>query len=210
MKKNKSHGCAVNTTLYPDHVFPDLEALAGAKSALANATAPRADGGAPPPFWIGVGFVKPHMPHVFPAEFYDDVPALADIDLVSNGYAPNGTARLEWESGAEGPAQGRFGNGTDPDTARDWRRGYYAAAAFSDHLLGELLAALNATGAAADTVVVMTADHGWGLGEHNHWVKYVRPRACSRSLPLVLYSRSSTYSCTRSLAHSSPRATRVC
>jgi arylsulfatase A-like enzyme len=203
IKKNKSHGCAVNTTLYPDHVFPDLEALAGAKSALANATAPRADGAAPPPFWIGVGFVKPHMPHVFPAEFYEDVPALADIDLVANGYEPNGTARLEWESGAEGPAQGRFGNGTDPATARDWRRGYYAAAAFSDHLLGELLAALNATGAAADTVVVMTSDHGWGLGEHNHWVKYASPlardlRVCFLVLLLNL------------LAHSPPPYLLVC
>ena len=40
--------------------------------------------------------------------------------------------------GAEGPAQGHFGEGTDPATARDWRRGYYAAAAFSDYVLGEL------------------------------------------------------------------------
>ena len=183
IKKNRSHGCAVDPVAYPNHTFPDLEALAGAKTALANASALRQAHGQP--FWIGVGFVKPHMPHVFPARFYDDIPALADIDLVANGYEPNGTARLEWESGAEGPAQGHFGAGTDPATARDWRRGYYAAAAFSDYVLGELLAALNATGLADETIVVMTSDHGWGLGEHNHWVKYTNWETDAR-VPLLI------------------------
>eukprot|EP00936_MAST-01D_sp_MAST-1D-sp1_P002428 g2428.t1 len=179
LKKNPSHGCAVDPAVYPNHSFPDLETLALAKSALTNATADPTG----KPFWIGVGFVKPHMPHVFPASFYDDVPALADIEIAANTYPPNGTARLEWESGAEGP--GKWDSETAPDTARDWRRGYYAAAAFSDHLLGQLLAALNDTGAAENTIVVLTADHGWGLGEHNHWIKYTNWETDAR-VPLII------------------------
>merc|ERR1712137_735896 len=52
------------------------------------------------------------------------------------------------------------------------RRGYYAAAAYSDFLLGTLLDEVDRLGLRDDTLVVMGSDHGWGLGEHNHWIKY--------------------------------------
>jgi hypothetical protein len=43
------------------------------------------------PFWIGCGFVKPHLPHQFPDTWLDVVPALAEIELAENPYIPNNT-----------------------------------------------------------------------------------------------------------------------
>merc|ERR1712137_45896 len=55
---------------------------------------------------------------------------------------------------------------------QDFRRAYYAAAAYSDFLLGELLNELDRAGVREDTLVILSSDHGWGLGEHNHWEKF--------------------------------------
>ena len=70
------------------------------------------------------------------------VPELADIELAANPYIPNGTTfehgPIEWGSGAEGP-----GVYNQPDIgphAQSTKRAYYAAAAFSDHQLGLVLA----------------------------------------------------------------------
>jgi iduronate 2-sulfatase len=104
-----SHGCPVPASLnYTD--YPDYHALATAKELLQNATAAdremRLRTGQGQPFWIGVGFVKPHMPHVFPAEFLDVVPPTAEIEIATNQYMPSGTPFIEWGSGAETPATG--------------------------------------------------------------------------------------------------------
>ena len=55
---------------------------------------------------------------------------------------------------------------------RSVRHSYYAATAFSDSLFGELLHEIDPLGVAQDTVVVVTVDHGWWLGEHNYFSKY--------------------------------------
>ena len=104
----------------------------------------------PKPFWIGVGFVKPHMPHVFPSKYLEQVPKKADIQLCTNPLPPAGVAAaMDWNSGtgANGPvieSGPPFGDVAvaDNDTARDWKQNYYAAAAFSDDLFGQLLAEL--------------------------------------------------------------------
>lgn len=95
-------------------------------------------------------------------------------------------ARMNWASGAEGePSVGW----QQPDSNASiglYKHAYYAAAAFSDALLGELLDELKRHGFENNTIISLIADHGlyyldlielltatgWGLGEHNHWVKY--------------------------------------
>ena len=123
------------------------------------------------------------MPHVFPAKYLGMVPAAADIDVALHQHPPNGTAAsIDWYSGkgADGPvAVTDINTPADKETQQDWRRNYYAAAAFSDAVFGELLAELDVLGFTDNTLVIMTSDHGWGLGEHNHWVKYTN---CRRQL----------------------------
>ena len=160
-KSPNSHGCPVTD---PKHVYPDVETLTIAKSLLGQAK----NGSVP--FWIGVGFVKPHMPHVFPAKYLDVVPALENIQLAAHPLPPSGGGgvQLDWTGGkgSDGPVgqDTDFMNPTDNATAADWRRSYYAAAAFSDDLFGELLAELDRLQLSDNTIVIMTADHGWGLG----------------------------------------------
>lgn len=178
-----SHGCPIpNTT--SDHKYPDIEALDTAKVFL-----DRAANDTSKPFWLGVGFVKPHMPHVFPARFLDMIAPKEDIKVAKNQLPPEGiAAQLDWETDAEGPVPN--GNVTIPvslDTQRDWKQNYYAAAAFSDWVLGELLSYLDDKGFSDNTLIVMTADHGWGLGEHNHWVKYTNWETDAR-VPLLVHN----------------------
>jgi len=137
---------------------------------------------------VQVGFVKPHMPHVFPAKYLDVVPSNADIILAEHMLPPTGiAATMDWHSGkgANGPA----GNISAPAadwTQRDWKQNYYAAAAFTDDLFGQLLGSLDSHGFTDNTLVIVTADHGWGLGEHNHWVKYTNWETDAR-VPLLVH-----------------------
>ena len=185
VKTNGSHGCAVPASL--NHTFPDVETLNAAKGFLEHAAADPSK-----PFWIGVGFVKPHMPHVFPAKYLSEVPARGDILLAKHQEPATGiAAQLDWESGAgaNGPTKGNLANISAPapiEVQQDWKQNYYAAAAFSDDMMGELLTTLKTLGLSDNTLIVMTADHGWGLGEHNHWVKYTNWETDAR-VPLIVH-----------------------
>ena len=106
-----------------------------------------------------------------------------------NNFNPNGTSPIEWGSGAEGI--GKWQQPASPDKAIAMKRGYYAAAAFSDSLLGELLDELSSSGLDRNTIVVVTSDHGWGLGEHNHWLKSV----CVLAHVLIPSAERSLVSC---------------
>lgn len=203
-------GCAVDPSLYPNATFPDEETLKVGLSFLRKAAAQRNASGTP--FWLGVGFVKPHLPHVFPKKFGELVPAVADIELPPN---PNvrpkpsiaspvpspqfqskspplitgrccqfttGCPTIEWLS--KGPAHA-WDKPATPESTRSLRHAYYSAAAFSDSLLGELLGEVDTLGRREDTAVVLTADHGWGLGEHNHWIKYTTWETDTR-VPMML------------------------
>lgn len=151
---SKTHGCPVpDTPAYANATFPDIETMATARQQLANAAANRAV-----PFWIGVGFVKPHMPHVFPAKYLEQVPQREQIDLPSNPVPPPGVPSLmDWYSGAgaNGPTAETPLTPADNWTVQDWRQNYYAAAAFSDDLLGELLDELDGNGFTNNTIVIM-------------------------------------------------------
>jgi len=177
----QGHGCPIPDSV--KHDFPDYLTLDTAKQQLAQAAANRSV-----PFWIGVGFVKPHMPHVYPAKFLNHVPPKSKIQLPKHMTPPAGiAAELEWMSAAEGPVNEKTPyTPADNATQLDWRQNYYAAAAFSDSILGELLAELDVHNFTDNTIVILTADHGWGLGELNHWVKYTNFEMDAR-VPLLVH-----------------------
>jgi iduronate 2-sulfatase len=144
--------CNSRTEARATTCFPDLLTLGTSLDFLRKA----ADGyhSRNVPFWIGVGFTKPHYPQIYPAEIAALVPKVADIDLCPNpNFTQNGVP-MEWMSEIS-PAL------RVPATAavtRQARHDYYAAAAFSDSLLGELLMELNTTGVESNTLIVLTAD----------------------------------------------------
>merc|ERR1712150_210388 len=175
------HGCPVDMSKYGNDTFPDWKTLQTAKQFLREGARNYTKKGTP--FWLGVGFVKPHEPQVFPESYLDLIPAFDDIRLAKNNYSPIDTSPIEWGSGAEGPD---WEVPLSDKNQRIWKQGYYAAAAFSDALFGELLAELEGSGVANDTIIVMTSDHGWGLGEHNHWKKFTNWETDAR-VPLIIH-----------------------
>jgi uncharacterized sulfatase len=118
------------------------------------------------PFFLAVGFHRPHLPLVAPAEYYDLYP-LESITL------PDAPADDE----ADVPAPARNGavpgytNNANPEQRRAAIRGYLACVSYIDAQAGFVLDALARLGLEKNTIVIFTADHGWHLGEHGLWHK---------------------------------------
>ncbi len=119
------------------------------------------------PFFMGLGFVRPHVPFVAPSNFFD-MYSLDDIEPISN--PPNDLADI--------PAAAKIlrsylwnDMGMTPTQQRISLRGYYASVSYMDQQLGRVLQTLDRLGLRENTVVVFFGDHGWHLGEHTHWQK---------------------------------------
>lgn len=182
--------CPVNLTARAEcsndlDCFPDLTALENSLRFLHKAARQYEETGQP--FFLAVGFVKPHLPFIFPSKYLDLVPAVHEIELPPNSRYPNGATSLEWV--AEGiqkyVVKGPLNGSVPEEAARVFIRNYYAAAAFTDDLLGQLLHELHNLNLKSSTVVVMVADNGYGLGEHNHFEKYTNFETDTR-VPLIV------------------------
>jgi iduronate 2-sulfatase len=133
------------------------------------------------PFFLGVGFFRPHTPYVAPKKYFDLYP-LAEMRLP---YAPE-------EDRDDIPVAAFAHNnpvphyGLDELTTRQALQAYYACVSFIDAQVGRLLRELDALGLAENTIVVLWSDHGYHLGEHNGiWQKRTLFEQCARS-PLII------------------------
>ena len=162
----------VNYTAVPaseaaEKPLQDSQTLAHAKATLKLVAADHAKSPRQP-WFVAVGFHKPHLPFVFPDTFLEKYPA-ESIQLPPNPYAPVGMPEVAWQSYGETRnyadikrlnATGAI-NTTLPDTTvKELRRAYYAAVSYTDDNVGQLLQALEEEGLADDTVVVFWGDVG--------------------------------------------------
>jgi iduronate 2-sulfatase len=138
------------------------------------------------PFFLAVGFSKPHLPFAAPRKYWDlyDPATLPEprIDHLPAG-APEfaGHVNGEVHQYADIPA----GNPLPPETARRLRHGYHACISYVDAQVGRLLDALDRHGLTDNTVVVLWGDHGWQLGDHGLWHKHTNFELATRS-PLII------------------------
>ncbi|MEM7366956.1 MAG: sulfatase [Bacteroidota bacterium] len=126
------------------------------------------------PFFLGLGFLKPHLPFNAPQKYWD----LYDrekIELADNMFfpeqAPN-QARFNWgelRAYAGIPKEGPVND----SIARTLTHGYYACVSATDALIGQVLDELDRLGLRENTIVVLWGDHGWNIGEHGMWCKHV-------------------------------------
>ncbi len=127
------------------------------------------------PFFLAVGFRRPHAAWIAPKKYFDLYP-LASLRLPDPGSR-------------EGVPPIAFTNPTPnyglPEDMLKMLQAYYASTTFMDAQLGRLLAALERTGHAANTIIVMIGDHGWHLGEHGLWHKGTLFEESARA-PLVI------------------------
>lgn len=138
------------------------------------------------PFFLAVGFVRPHLPFVAPKSYWDlyDPAALPmpETDSAPAGapdFAPTGWGELRQYSGM--PAKGAL----DEETTRHLIHGYYAATSYMDAQLGLVLDALDGNGFAENTIIVFWGDHGWHLGDHGMWCKHTNYEQAAR-IPVML------------------------
>lgn len=116
------------------------------------------------PFFLAVGFHKPHDPFVAPKKYFDLYP-LEDCDPppIPEGWEPPYKHTLPGETA-------QFNKFTEQEK-REFLRSYYACCSFLDVQVGKVLSALEESGQLDNTLIVLFGDHGYHLGEHNWWNK---------------------------------------
>jgi len=130
------------------------------------------------PFFLAVGFYRPHTPYIAPRKYFDMYPSenfsltreIAD-DLNDVPEPALFTIPSHWGLGEE--------------DRRQVHRAYYAAVSFMDAQVGRLLDALERLGLSENTIVVFWSDHGYNLGHHGQWMKQSLFEGSAR-VPLII------------------------
>ncbi len=169
--------CAdVPDTTYADGQIAD-EAIARLKAFKENPAKP---------FFLGVGFMKPHLPFVAPKKYWDlyqrdsfPLPAFKTPPIGAPEFAP--TTWGEMRNYSDIPEVGPL----DDAKTRLLIHGYHAATSYMDAQLGRVLDALDEAGLTQDTIILLWGDHGWHLGDHGMWCKHTNYEQAAR-IPLIV------------------------
>lgn len=138
------------------------------------------------PFFLAVGFIRPHMPFIAPKKYYD-MYSLNDIKLAENPLPPQGAPSYALKSSSDPtlyygvPREGPFPD----DIARKLIHGYYASISFTDAQVGRVINELERLGLRENTIIILWGDNGWHLGDHGLWGKATNYEQSAR-VPLII------------------------
>ena len=138
------------------------------------------------PFFLSVGFFKPHLPFVAPKKYWD----LYDRGSIAvhpfQGHAEN-SPEIAYHSSGELRSYSDIPRTGDlaPELQRQLIHGYRACVSYVDAQIGKLLDKLDALGIADNTIVCLWGDHGWHLGDHGMWCKHSNFEQAVRA-PLII------------------------
>uniref|UniRef100_UPI003217F3D3 sulfatase n=1 Tax=uncultured Draconibacterium sp. TaxID=1573823 RepID=UPI003217F3D3 len=151
----------------PDHIYPDGMIAQQTINKLNELKAGNQ------PFFLAVGFLKPHLPFSAPKKYWD-MYDYKNIQLPDNMHKPKdapdecmhpfGELRNYTDVPDKGPMEKEF--------MRKLIHGYYACVSYTDAQIGKVLDELERLDLAENTIVILWGDHGWHLGEHNLWCKH--------------------------------------
>ncbi len=169
-----------------DDIYPDgaitLEALKQLKRLTTNDEKP---------FFLAVGFIKPHLPFGAPKTYLDQY---NDVEFPEIEHSEKPKGKTTWHNSGEFKQYNRWGKdpNSDDQFADEIRKHYAACVSYADVQVGKVLAELKRTGADKNTIVVLWGDHGWHLGEHAIWGKHSLFEE-SLHAPMIIYDpRSKT------------------
>jgi iduronate 2-sulfatase len=188
-KNNKAakKGPAFEVSPKPDDELPDGATAAEAVRRIHQLKSK------PEPFFLAVGFLKPHLPFVAPKKYWDlydpntiPVPTIDHLPQGSPEFAGHTNGELHAYPGVP------QGNPIPVEFAKTLRHGYYACISYTDAQIGRLLDALDAEGLADNTIIVLWGDHGWQLGDHGLWHKHTNFEIATRAPLLISVPKSRT------------------
>ncbi|KAK7097567.1 iduronate 2-sulfatase-like [Littorina saxatilis] len=179
--------CPLERSQIPSGKLPDEENADFAVSFLQNRSVDQK------PFFLALGFHKPHLPFRYDAKYKDLYP-LSKIKIADNQNVP---MMMPYVSFSPWDHLRTFQDiralnvswpfGVIPkDFQYLMRQSYSAATSFTDGLVGRVLAALDQSGFANNTIITFHGDHGWHLGEHMEWTKHTNFDIALR-IPLMFH-----------------------
>ena len=139
------------------------------------------------PFFLAVGFLKPHLPFNAQKKYWD----LYNVDSIriANNYflpknAPEPVKNFNW--GELRNYHGIPKNGLLKEKiAKKLIHGYYACVSSIDFLIGRIIKKLDETGLRKNTIIVLMSDHGFNLSEHTFWCKHINFETSTRTMLVI-------------------------
>ena len=174
----------------PDEAYTDGAITVSALSLLDEVSSDSAK-----PFFLAVGFKRPHLPFVAPKKYWDmydkDAIQLAAFQKKSKNstdlaYHSSGEMRSYQSPEVEYKLSEKNLLELDEDLQKKLIHGYYACVSFVDTQVGKILKKLKEKNLDKNTIIVVLGDHGWHLGDHSLWNKHSNFEQATRS-PLMVY-----------------------
>ncbi|CAH0545961.1 unnamed protein product [Brassicogethes aeneus] len=172
--------CPVWVDNQPSQTLPDMESLKEAVSFISDYK--KND-----PYFLAVGFHKPHVPFRFPIEYLKYHP-LEKIELPQNRWRPSLLPTVAWNPWNDLRRRDdmkllniSYPFGPMPDkTTKKIIQSYNTATTYIDDLIGKLIKHVD-----KNTITVITADHGWSMGEHGEFSKFSNFQTATK-VPLII------------------------
>ncbi len=138
------------------------------------------------PFFLAVGFLKPHLPFNAPTKYWDLYDP-KNISLPENYLRPESTPKEAFHNSGELRHYATVPEKGDvtEEMAIKLIHGYYACVSYTDAQIGKLLAALEELDLDENTIVILWGDHGWNLGDHKMWCKHCNFES-SLHVPMII------------------------
>jgi iduronate 2-sulfatase len=126
------------------------------------------------PFFMAMGFHKPHLPFCAPKKYWDLYPpeSIQQPEIVDPPENANKYTLRSWGELRNYYGMPQTTAPVGPDTTLILRRGYYACVSYVDALIGKILDELEALDLADNTIIVLWGDHGYKLGDYGYWCKW--------------------------------------
>jgi iduronate 2-sulfatase len=181
-KRGLASGPAYESADVPDHAYSDgYETLRAVKTMKQMVKADK-------PWFLAMGFKKPHLNWTAPTKYWDmydasKIPMAPESDAPSDGAAMGLHASFELRTRAGIPKSGPLGE----ELSRTLKHAYLACVSYVDAQVGKLISELEEQGVRDNTIIIVWGDHGWHLGDMGVWGKATNYEIATR-VPMIIQS----------------------